>query len=268
MCSASTFDCQYDNIINKNVGECIVRIHCVRVNLACIKRFFNLFKKWLSVSSMQVHVSSAQNFVFRTNNFVYLEVRTRDLNFWRDEKKFKMTLKMWIVQHVQTKVVFTFQSTNVLAFTTVKSAKPALGCRIIILRTKFWQLSCLVLMVLNALQRRRRVLSTKNKVHLHFWRNFSTIHNQAHTNFYQKEQKSFHLWHNRVDYSLVEPVNQKLIFVPNFYTFGLQLNRMIYSLSKDSIKRSLDFGPDSITVTVKDLVQEVKIRCQKLPLAA
>ena len=43
---------------------------------------------------------------------------------------------------------------------------------------------------------------------------------------------------------------------------------MIFSVSNDDIEWSLDFGQDSVTLTVKDLVQDVTINSQEIPLAA
>ena len=43
---------------------------------------------------------------------------------------------------------------------------------------------------------------------------------------------------------------------------------MIFSVSNDGIEWSLDFGPDSVTLTVQDLVQEMTISSQEIPLAA
>ena len=43
---------------------------------------------------------------------------------------------------------------------------------------------------------------------------------------------------------------------------------MIFSVSNDGIEWSLDFGPDSVTLTVKDLVQEMTKISQEIPLAA
>ena len=43
---------------------------------------------------------------------------------------------------------------------------------------------------------------------------------------------------------------------------------MIFSVSKDGIEWSLDFEPDSLTLTVKDLVQEMIASSQENPLAA
>ena len=43
---------------------------------------------------------------------------------------------------------------------------------------------------------------------------------------------------------------------------------MIFLVSNDGIEWSLDFGPISVTLTVKDLVQEMTINSQEVPLAA
>ena len=43
---------------------------------------------------------------------------------------------------------------------------------------------------------------------------------------------------------------------------------MIFSVSNDGIEWSPDFGPDSVTLTVKDLVQEMTKSSQAFPLAA
>ena len=43
---------------------------------------------------------------------------------------------------------------------------------------------------------------------------------------------------------------------------------MIFSVSNDGFEWSLDFGPDLVSLTVKDLVQEMTIWPQEVPLAA
>ena len=43
---------------------------------------------------------------------------------------------------------------------------------------------------------------------------------------------------------------------------------MIVLVSNDGIDWSLDFGQDSVTLTEKDLVQEMTISSQEVPLAA
>ena len=50
-------------------------------------------------------------------------------------------------------------------------------------------------------------------------------------------------------------------------TFNLQ-KIMIFSVSSDGIQWTLHFGPDSVTIAVKDLDQNITISSQELPLAA
>ena len=42
---------------------------------------------------------------------------------------------------------------------------------------------------------------------------------------------------------------------------------MIFSVSSDGIQWTLDFGPDSVTIAVNDLEQNITISSQKIPLA-
>ena len=43
---------------------------------------------------------------------------------------------------------------------------------------------------------------------------------------------------------------------------------MTFSVPNDGIEWSLDFGPDSVTLTLKDLVHETTLSSQESPLAA
>ena len=43
---------------------------------------------------------------------------------------------------------------------------------------------------------------------------------------------------------------------------------MIFSVSNDGIQWTLDFGPDSVTIAVSDLDQNITISSQEIPLAA
>ena len=43
---------------------------------------------------------------------------------------------------------------------------------------------------------------------------------------------------------------------------------MIFSISNDGIHWTLDFGPDSVTITVNDLFQNITISTKEIPLAA
>ena len=50
-------------------------------------------------------------------------------------------------------------------------------------------------------------------------------------------------------------------------TFNLQKIK-IFSVSTDGIHWTLDFGPDSVTIAVNDLDQNITISSQEIPLAA
>ena len=43
---------------------------------------------------------------------------------------------------------------------------------------------------------------------------------------------------------------------------------MIFSVSKDGMQWTLDFGSDSVTIAVNDLDQNITISSQEIPLAA
>ena len=126
--------------------------------------------------------------------------------------KYKKLLEMCIVQHVEMKIVFTYQAIKRLVSPTLKSAKLAATFWMLLLTTKNQQLCCVAVTVYSVLQE-RRIATTKKKNHGHFWRVFSANHNQAHPNLKQKRQKLFHLWNNCVDTPLVYTVNQKLNFI-------------------------------------------------------
>ena len=51
-------------------------------------------------------------------------------------------------------------------------------------------------------------------------------------------------------------------------TFNLHKIIMIFSVSSDGIQWTLDFGPDSVTIAVNDLDQNITISSQEIPLAA
>ena len=160
-----------------------------------------------------------------------------------------------------------FSTKKTASFYDCKNAKPAATFWIFILRTKNCQLCYLVKMVHFVLQE-RWVATTKKKIHLDFWRNISANHNQEHPNLNEKRQKLFHLQHNRVDAPLVDTVNQNFIYSFIFYIFSLHKSNKIFSLTNDGFEWSLEFEPDSVTLTVKDHAQEMTISSQEVLLAA
>ena len=57
--------------------------------------------------------------------------------------------------------------------------------------------------------------------------------------------------------------SNRVLFVSN-----LQFNGMIFSVSKEKSQRFLDFGQDSVILTVNDLVREMTMRSHEIPLPA
>ena len=121
---------------------------------------------------------------------------------------------MCTVQHVQS--VFTFQPMKRLVSTTVKNAKPAVTFWIFLLRSKNRQLRCLVVPLFAG------VVTTKN--HLHFWRNFSSNHNQAHPNLNQKRLKRVHKWNKRIRFLLADYLSNIFVFQTYFIQFQYTVN--------------------------------------------
>ena len=186
--------------------------------------------------------------------------------------------EMCIFQHVEMKSVFTFQPIKRLVSTTTKSAKPDATFWIFFLVTKNRQLCCLAVMEHIVLQE-RRVAITKN--HLRFWINFSTNHNQAHPNLNHEKTNQVQLWNKRIRFLLVDDLsnisffriilcNFNLLSTHQTYSTYSQLTEkiMIFSVSNDGIQWTLDFGPDSVTIAVNDLEQNITISSQEIPLAA
>ena len=77
-----------------------------------------------------------------------------------------------------------------------------------------------------------------------------------------------HLWQNYVDTPLVDTVIQNFIYIIILHTFSLHESIMVFSVSNDDFEWSLEFGLDSVTLTVEDLVNEMTISSKETPLAA
>ena len=172
--------------------------------------------------------------------------------------------------------VFTFPPIKRLVSTTVKSAKPAATFWIFLLRTKNRQLCCLAGRV-HIVSQERRIATTKKKSHLHFW-NFSANQFQAKQIPHQKRLKWVQLWNERIRFLLVDDLSNIFNFQIILFNFNLQSTAtqltvnlqkiMIFSVANGGVQWTLNFGPDSGTIAVIDLVQNTTISSQELPLAA
>ena len=175
---------------------------------------------------------------------------------------------MCIVQHGQAKSGFIFQPTKPLVFTDVKSAKPAPTCSMLLLTSNNRQFCCLVVMVHIALQR-RRVATTKKKNHLHFRRNLSANHNQAHPNLCQRGKN-----HSIYGIIVLTPlwfieITKKNLFQARF----IHIQSAVKQNGFVSLQRQycvlLCLGTIfSFTLTVKYLVLEMTKNSKKFLLAA
>ena len=65
-----------------------------------------------------------------------------------------------------------------------------------------------------------------------------------------------------------DTADQYFISILILNTANLQYSKMIFSVSDDGFEWSLDFGTDSNTLTVKDLIQEMIVRSQRICSAA
>ena len=162
-------------------------------------RFFFAKKRWTSHPTNNYYLMSHFNQPnIKRKNFV-------------STTKYEKLSEMCIVQHVEMKSVFTFQPIKRLVSTTVKRAKPAATIWIILLWTKNRQFCSLAVTVHIALPE-RRVAITKKESHLHFWRNFSVNHNQAHPNLNQKRTNRVQIWNKRIRFLLADDLSHILNF--------------------------------------------------------
>ena len=178
---------------------------------------------------LQEHVKTTQTdkirfFVARkrwtwypTNNY-YLMSHFNQPNIERKNcvwtTKYERLSEMCIVQHVEMKRVFTLPPMKRLASTTVKSAKPAATFWIFLLRSKNRQLCCLAVTVNN---------------HLHFWRNVTANHNQAHPSLNQKRRNRVQIWKKRIRFLLADVLSHILKFQNIFFHFNLHSTSQLYS---------------------------------------
>ena len=81
------------------------------------------------------------------------------------------------------------------------------------------QLCCSAVTVHIALPE-RPVATTKKKNHLHFRRNFSANHNQAHPNLNQKRTNRVQIWNKRIRFILADDLSH----IKNFYIFLFSFN--------------------------------------------
>ena len=94
----------------------------------------------------------------------------------------------------------------------------------------------------------------------------------------QKKTYQVQIWNKRIRFLLADDLSNIFIFQIILFNFTLQSTAtqltfnlqkiMIFSVSNYGIQWTLDFGPDSVTIAVNDLEQNVTINSQEILLAA
>ena len=89
-----------------------------------------------------------------------------------------------------------------------------------------------------------------------------------------KKERYYHKWNNSVTLLLAVLLQHKLTFLFIFQTFlqlttrSFTINTMQFTVSNNGAQWILDFGPDSVVLSVKDLDENITISSLGIPLAA
>ena len=93
-------------------------------------------------------------------------------------------------------------------------------------------------------------------------------------NLFRKRQRYYHIWNNSVTLLLVVLLQPKFTFRFIFQNFlplttrSFTINTMQFTVSNNGTQWILDFGPDSVFLSVKDLDENLSINSLEIPLAA
>ena len=90
----------------------------------------------------------------------------------------------------------------------------------------------------------------------------------------QKKQRFYHIWNHGVTLLLASLLQHKFTFLFVFQTFlevttrSFTINTMHFTVSNIGKQWILDFDPDSVALTVKDLDENHTVSSLENPLAA
>ena len=93
-------------------------------------------------------------------------------------------------------------------------------------------------------------------------------------NLFKKRQRFYHIWNIRITLLLAALLQLKFNFLFIFQTFLKLITRcftiktMQFTISNNGSQWILDFGPNSVVLSVKDLEENLTISSQEFPLAA
>ena len=278
MCSAFTPDCGYGKGTNILIGD----VYCPYTKCLCKfclqKKTFQSFGRSDYQCPQCASVCQVRNIPFedRTKSY-FLSFGQGVYIFEERPKSFQDVIGDVYCPKCRNEKCVYISTRKRLVSTTVKKAKPAATSRIFLVRTKKRQLCCLAVTAHNVLQE-RRVVTTKKRNHLHFWKNFSANQFQANPRRHQKRLNWVQIWNKFIRFLLANHLSNIFIFQIVLFNFNLRSTDtqltvnlqkiLIFSVCNDGIQRTIDFAPDSITIAIIDLVQNVTISSQEIPLAA
>ena len=93
-------------------------------------------------------------------------------------------------------------------------------------------------------------------------------------NLFQKKQRYYLIWNNRVTLLLAILIQHKITFVFVFQTFlqlptrSFTINTMQFTMFNNRTRCTLDYGPDSVVLSVKDIDENLTISFLGIPPAA
>ena len=93
-------------------------------------------------------------------------------------------------------------------------------------------------------------------------------------NLLEKRKRYYHKWDNSVTLLLAVLLQHKFTFLFIFQTFlqlttrSFTINTMRLTVSSNGTQWILDFGPDSVVLSVKDLDENLTISSLEIPMAA
>ena len=189
---------------------CIVPTKCVAGVNSCKRRLLDLSTQVImNVLNLGLYVSSGKTHIKNKLAHSSLCVTEEFTTLKGCETQIKVLFELCIAPIVGVKNVSTFQPFKSLEENskTAKSAKEAVTCLIFLLSNRNRQECYSMEMVHIALQA-RRVVTTKQKSRPRCCKSNSANHNQLHPELIQKKQKAFPLLFNRVEFTLVDTLNQ------------------------------------------------------------
>ena len=150
--------------------------------------------------------------------------------------KYKRLLKMCIVQHVETKNMFTFQLIKRLVSTTVKSAKPAATFWLFLLRTEKRKLCCLLAMG-PIVSSKGRIVTTKKTIPI--FEEICPPITTKHIRTWTKKSRSYSI------YGIIVSTPHRLIqlnktsFTVSFFTLSVYIKATWFSQSPTTVLSDL-----------------------------